>query len=348
KDLKKDKKDLKKEKEKITKEEENIQKEKEKIESKKEEITKKEEQLQKEKENLKNIEDQKEKEKKEKELAKKEEEVQKEKEKLSKEDENLKKKEEQITEKKEDIIKKEEDTKKKEEQIAKKEEEVKKDKKDIEKDEINKKIETNPDEAKKQLQKKEEQLTKKEEELEKRESELKKQQTDKNIFAGKLYYLKIKDYMEGGHYNNEMYIINAYNMNVEVKSDVTTICGNKYDVNSEGVIVIAHKGSHSQDHNLLILDKDTLKEKIRGKENIFWRSFVIFREDYIYAIIKQDTSYYLGKFDSKLNLVNKSEELVDSNTFISFFDKYIYINDPKKNIIVLDKDSLKLIQRINP
>ena len=73
---------------------------------------------------------------------------------------------------------------------------------------------------------------------------------DKNIYANKLYYLKIKEYLDGGHYNNEMYMIDAATMKVMFKSPAEYICGSRYDVFSGGVVVITHRGSHTMGHRL--------------------------------------------------------------------------------------------------
>ncbi len=187
----------------------------------------------------------------------------------------------------------------------------------------------------------------KEKALDQRESDLRDKTLDKSIFADKLYYIKVRDYMEGGHYNNDMYIINAKTGAVDTKSAVNNICGNKYDVSKDGVVVITHTGSHNAAHNLCLLDRTNLNQVSKSKENIFWRSFVEIKEDFIYAVIKEsDTAFYLGKFNTKLELVAKSSDMVDSNTFLSIYDDLIYINNANKEVMVLNKADLKLKQKL--
>ena len=98
----------------------------------------------------------------------------------------------------------------------------------------------------------------------------------------------------------------------------------------------------------MLLDLDTLKEKIVGKENIFWRSFIELKDDYIYAIIKDQDNYYLGKFDHKIKTMAKSSEKIAKDTFISFYGEYIYINGDDKNILILNKNDLSLVDKIKP
>lgn len=310
----------------------NIDKKQTELDRKTQDLTQKEDKLQKEKEAAQKIQDAAEKLRKDQEIAKKEETITQDKEKITAEQTKLEEDKKTLETKKEEI--------------AKKEEEIAQDKKEIKKDETIVAINKNPEEVKKELEKKSEDLTKKEEELLIREDLLKKGETDKNIFAGTLFYLKVKEYMTGGHYNNELYTINTGTKQLEHRSDLTNICGNKYSVFKDGVLLIVHQGSHETDHNLILVDRETLESKIQGKDNIFWRSFIELKDENIYAILKQDDKYYLGKFDDKLNLLCQSVERVDQDTFISFYEEYIYINGANKDVLILNKSDLTLVTKI--
>jgi hypothetical protein len=191
-------------------------------------------------------------------------------------------------------------------------------------------------------------LEEKEKELDKREDRLRSKELEKNIYGDKLYYLKIKEYLEGGHYNNDMYMINASTRKIMFKSPVENICGSRYDVFSGGVVIITHRGSHTSGHRLTLIDRDTLQAKIYGSDNVFWRSFIEIRDGFIYAITYDNGTHYLGRFDADLKLVAKSKERINENTFISFWDNYIYINRADKTIIVLNKEDLSIIDEVKP
>ncbi|OHD07284.1 MAG: hypothetical protein A2086_05445 [Spirochaetes bacterium GWD1_27_9] len=348
-EIEKEKKQIEKEKDQVKIEEKKIEDKKDSIKERKDELAQKEEKLKQEKENIQDP-------NKLKEIDNKEKQLQKDKEKLQTEEDKVKQDEKKLEDKKQEIKDKEEKVAEKEKTLQDKKQEVADDKKDIRQDEIKQKIEDKPDQAKldlekqqKDLEKKEEKLVEKEKQLDERENTLKDSQLDKSIFANKLFYLKIKEYMEGGHYNNEMYLINPKNRKIELKSELTNICGHKYDVAKDGVVVIAHQGQHTTAHNLVLLDRETLKIKSRSNDDIFWRSFVEIKEDFIYAVIKQtETDYYLGKFNLNMELVNKSAEKVESNTFITFFEDSIFINSVDKKILVLKKDDLNLVEKIEP
>jgi len=337
----KEKKKIEKEKKELKKKREKLDEDKKKLTEKKKEIDKKETDLKKEKESAKKIKDKKKREIKEKEIKKKEKVLKEEKDRIKKDKKKADEKEEEIKKEEEKIIKKTEE-------IEKKEDDLKEEKHEIEKDEIKKDIKKQPDKAEKKLREKAEKLEEKEKELDKREDRLRDKKVDKSIYAEKLYYLKIKEYLKEGHYNNELYMINAATRKIEFKSPVTNICGKRYDIFSDGIVVITHSGNHSSGHYLTLIDRKTLKTKIIGKDNIFWRSFVEIKDGHIYAIIKKNNDYYLGKFDNRLKLTNKSGEKINENTFISFYGDYIYINSSDKKIIVLSRKDLSMIDTIKP
>ncbi|MBN2403682.1 MAG: hypothetical protein JXN64_14995 [Spirochaetes bacterium] len=332
--IEKDRKALEDKKKELGKEIKKIEEEKKPIEKRKEAISEREEDLRKEKEEIKKIAEPEKRKEKESELEKKEQQ-------LAKEKEEAKKKEEELAKKEAGAQKEQKKISEQETKIAERGKDLEQEKKEIERDEIKRDIAKEPEKAR-------EKLEEKAKELDKREDALRAGELDKNIYANKLYYLKIKEYLDGGHYNNEMYMIDASTMKVMFKSPVEFICGSRYDVFSGGVVVITHRGSHTMGHRLTILDRDTLKATANGEDNIFWRSFIEIRDGFIYVIVNDKGKFYLGRFDSNLKLVAKSNEQISEDTFISFFEDKIYINRLDKAIIALKKDDLSLIGEIKP
>lgn len=328
KELSEEKKIIEKEKKDVEAEKKEVEKQKDAIVKENEEITKKEAEIKKEKEDVKTIKDQ-------KERQKKEEEIKKEEKKLEEKKAEVTKKEEAVRKEETKVVKKEETVKQKQQTTDSKTQTVQKEKEQIKKDET-------------QPKSKEETLALKEKELKEREDELKRQQRDDKVYADKFYYLKTQDYMVGGHYNNEMYIIDAAGMKVSLKSPVDKICGYKYLVYNEGVVVITYKTTHESDHNLILLDLEKLEAKKTGTDNIFFRSFIEEYENHIFAIVKNGDDFYLGKFNKSLERVAISDDKIDFATFITFYKDYIYVNSLKKEIIVLHKNDLKNIGVVKP
>ncbi len=349
-----DKKKLEEDKKRLEEEKKKTIEKKEKLKEEEDKIKKEKDRLKEEKKTVKDITDPKKKEEKQKEIKKKEDTLKKKEDKI-KRDKKTVKKEEKQTEKKEDKIKEEEDTiKKKEDDITKKEDLIKKEEKELKEDTTKKDKEDKEKKEKEEtpseddLKKKEDELAKKEKDLDKREEKLRDKQLDKRIFALKLYYLKIRQYLSGGHYNNEMYMINPKTRKILFKSPITNICGKRYDVFSDGVVVITHLGNHRSGHRLTLLDRNTLKPVRNGTDDVFWRSFIEIRDGFIYVIMEERGNFYLGKYDKNFKLVGRSSDWINENTFISFFEDYIYINRKDKKIMVLNKNDLSVVDIIKP
>jgi len=343
------------EKEKLAEEKKELEKEKKRLdrdredqERKKRETERARKELEKEKEKVRELKEPEEKKKEEAKLAREEEKLKREEEKTAREDKRIRDEERRLKEKKEEQSKKSERITEKEKETAKKEKALKEEKKELAKDEEKKEIKKGSEKARTSLEKKAEELEKKEKELAKREDEIRDKEPDKSIYAQKLYYMKIREYLEDGHYNNEMYMINAATRRVEFKSPVENICGSRYDVYSGGVAVITHLGGHQTAHRLTLLDTKTLAVVKNGDDDIFWRSFVEIREGSIYCICIEKGEYYLGRYDASLRRTARSAVAVNKDTFISFYDEFIYINRYDKKILCLKKEDLSLIDIIEP
>ena len=234
------------------------------------------------------------------------------------------------------------------EAVQQKQEEVKQEKKDIAADTAAVKLDQNPQEVKKELAQKSEQLAAREQDLTQREEALKKGQSDQAIFAGKLYYLKVKEYLTGGHYNNDMLVINAATGAVILKSTEARICGRKFDLFTNGVVVITYKSNHNEGHYLTLLDLNTLQRKAISDEAVFFRSFVETRDEITYVVVERPGAYYLGTFSPEMKMLAISKDKVDPDSFISFYNDLVYINGKDKNILVLNKADLSTKSAIAP
>lgn len=284
----------------------------------------------------------------EKRVAEEKKEVAKQKEEAVKKEEEAKKKEDTAVTKEKEAEKKTEEADKKAEEVAKKEEAVAEEKKDIASDELKRDVKKGDPAAVDKLEKKEEELAKKEEELKKKEEELKKGAADRNVLGERIYYLKIREFLRNGHYNNDLCMIDATNRKLLFNSPVPNISGSRYDLYSGGIVVITRVDFEYTQHRLTLVDKDKLTALKTGADNIFYRSFVEIRDDRIYAIINDKEQFFLGCFDKDLKLVAKSPQRISQDTFITFFGDWVYINSEDKKIMVLKKADLSFVDKIDP
>ncbi|MBN1499834.1 MAG: hypothetical protein JW982_06760 [Spirochaetes bacterium] len=334
--LKDDKKVLAEDKKQVAQEKKQVEQDKKQVEQEKKKVAEEKKQVQQNKaaadkisDPVKKAEETKKNDRKEQEVAKKEEQVAQ--------------KEKQVSDKEQEVAKKEDAIKKQEDKIQSSEDQIKQEEKELSRDTVKEQIKQGDPAVLDQLDKREEQIAMKEQELDKREDKIKDAAKDRNVFSDKIYYLRIREYLRNGNYNNDMYLVDTNAMKILKKSNVPNIAGSRYDIFSKGVVVITRKEDTYTENRLTMLDLDTLDAIVTGTDNIFFRSFIEIRDGYIYAVVLKDSKYYLGKFDQNLKLAGISNIEIHEDTFISFFGDKIYINNRDKKIMVLKKDDLKYI-----
>ena len=332
-----------------------------KIEEKKKEIAKEKEEIKKEKEKNeeekkkadKDVEDQK------KVVEKTQKDPTKTPEDVKKEEEELKKKEEvkkEADKKGEEIAKKETENKEKEKKVAEEEKKTKEtgDKTDTKTDP--KKSDTT-DPAKKDDK---EEPGKKEPSKGDTEKDPVKEPTKKkdsgNVVAEKILFLRVLRYIEGGHYNNELWRIDTAKDDTVDRGPFTQICGRKFViVPNEGILVIGYSGdNHQEGHQLIMLDLETLNKTRNTKESVHWRTPMILRGDKIYAFELYEDQYHLTRFNADLTLDKRSESAVSPDSDVTFFKDKIYLTGKPSSegasttIRVINEKDMKLLKTITP
>ncbi|MBN2535312.1 MAG: hypothetical protein JXB88_20700 [Spirochaetales bacterium] len=298
-----------------------LEEDKTKLEEDKTKLEEDKTKLEEDKEKVDEIKDEEERKKEEERIIEEEKRITDEEDRVTKEEDRVIKEEDRVT-KEEDRITKEED------KIEEDRKDIEEDKKDLEKDKMIEEAKDNPEEF--------------------IEKTIEEKEKEEKIYKGIFYYLKIKEYLTGGHYNNELYKIDAPTQKIISESAVKNICGRKYILWDKGIVVITHTGSHEAGHYLTLLDYDTLDVLAKGTDNIFHRSFVEKEGSYVYAITIDGTNYYLGKYDESMVQVARSTEPIYADTFISFYRDKIFVNSSAKDILALSVKDLSLIEKINP
>jgi hypothetical protein len=211
------------------------------------------------------------------------------------------------------------------------------------------------------------QPTRKEVELEKKVEQLSKENTDlktkekdreeksENVVGDKVLFLKLVKYEDDGHYTNELWVLDASNEQSIYKSPFTNICGKEFHPINEGVVVIGFDGNRPVEriHRLVLLDSEKLSQIKVTKEEIFWRSHVVYRDGKLYAFEKYKNEVYLSRFNGDLTLDARSSSPVNTNSEITFYkDKIFLTGKPSEQeptvIWVLRRDDLQVQKSIKP
>jgi hypothetical protein len=199
-----------------------------------------------------------------------------------------------------------------------------------------------------------EKLKKENEDLKAKEKE--REEKSENVVGDKILFLRMVKYEEDGHYTNELWMIDGKNEETIYRSPYTNICGKEFHVLPKGgVVVIGFDGNRPTEriHKLVLLDGDKLTQKMVSKQEIYYRSHLILKEDKIYAFEKVKDQVYFTRFNSDLTVDAKSSEPVNTSSEITFFNEKIFLtgkpSETEETVIrVLQKSDLKVTKTIKP
>ncbi|MBE7437530.1 MAG: hypothetical protein HS115_03665 [Spirochaetales bacterium] len=259
--------------------------------------------------------------------------------KAEKKEEELQKKEQEVAAASKEAAKKEEAIKSEQKEVAEAKKEIAKEEgRDLDKEK----------EAELAAMKKEK------EELEKEKKE--KEEKSENVMGDKILFLRVVRYIQGGHYQNELWWVDAAKDDALFRGPFSNICGRDFLVTDGGIVVSGYKGSahNDTDHNLVLLDPKDLSVKAQSAEKIFWRSSLDFRDGKIYSIIQENGSYYLARHTPALALEAKSSAPISEDSKITFFQEKIYVTgkgtaaNKDTTIQVFNKADLKQSRVIVP
>lgn len=253
-------------------------------------------------------------------------------------------KKEELEQKQEELAKEETATNEKAEEIAQQQEENKAAEQD-----------GGEDTKAEEMAKKEEEIAALKEENKELKEE-KKEQTEKteNVVGEKILFLRVVRYLKDGHYKNELWAIDSANDDALYRSGFNNICGREFKVfGDQGVLVAGYKGEFpGHEHNLVLLDKDDLSVKAQSKENVYWQSPLVIKEDKIYGIMRRGEQFFLARFNADLSLDVASDKPVSKHSTISLVPNKVYVTGKtegdRTEILVFNQEGLKQTKTITP
>jgi hypothetical protein len=209
------------------------------------------------------------------------------------------------------------------------------------------------EEPKKDIAKELEEKTKELEEIKKKQAEASEKSA--NVIGEKILFLQVVKYESDGHYTNDLWVLDSDNEEGLFKSPFENICGRDFVVLPGGVLVIGFEGKEVDNrvHHLVLLDKETLDVKKMSKEDIFWQSNIVYRDNKIYVFETFENKVYLSRFSEDLVREARSSEPVNINSDLTFNKGKIFLTSKLQNsnatsITILNKQDLKVLKTFKP
>lgn len=126
------------------------------------------------------------------------------------------------------------------------------------------------------------------------------------------------------------------------KSSMNTVRGREYHTLNSSLLFISGIDQPPKAVRLMTMNKDTLKIEKEGENDIYEYSALLVSNGAIYAVTRDSGKWYVGRFDSSLNLAAKSEVEVVPYTPLILENGNLYVELKGGEVKPLDKASLAL------
>ncbi len=121
------------------------------------------------------------------------------------------------------------------------------------------------------------------------------------------------------------------------------ITGRSFLTVNGDILAISADSLTTESGRLTLLDATSLEEKSSGENEIFVDSILRMNDGEIYAVVRETGNWFLGRFNTDLDLVLKSSMAVNPYTFISFMPNKVFVQEGQDgDPVVLRLDDLKV------
>ena len=190
----------------------------------------------------------------------------------------------------------------------------------------------------------------------KAENERLKAEKEKNLVQDKLLFMRVVRYTRKGHYQNELWYLDANRDDTLFRSPFTKICSRNFTIiPKKGVVVTGYKGSvdTKTDHRLVLLDLKKLTKIDESKILVHWRTPLLLRNNKLYVFTQKKEKYHLARLDTNMNREAESKDPINPYSEITFYKNKIFLTGQSKagsktTIHVFKLQDLSTIKIIRP
>ena len=167
----------------------------------------------------------------------------------------------------------------------------------------------------------------------KAENERLRAQKEKNLVEDRLLFMRVVRYTKKGHYQNELWYLDANKDDTLFKSPFTKICSRDFTIiPRQGIVVTGYKGKvdNRTDHHLVLLDLKKLKRIKEAKFFVHWRTPLILRNNKLYVFTQKKERYYLSRVSTNFRVEMESKDSINPYSEITFYKNKIFLTGQDK------------------
>jgi hypothetical protein len=155
--------------------------------------------------------------------------------------------------------------------------------------------------------------------------------------VGQVLFLRVRERGDGPL--GQLVYVDAETGRVETESPVATVTSRAFERVSGDLLLVGESDGRSR---LLLLGSEDLTVRLSGEDEIFPESVLVVRDGgrEIYAVVRADGGWHLGRFDDALSLRERSTLAVTPYTNVEFGDNRVWVQGQDGGIVGLDSATL--------
>ncbi len=160
---------------------------------------------------------------------------------------------------------------------------------------------------------------------------------DRAAEAGQVLFLRVRERGDGPL--GQLVYVDAETGRVETESPVASVTSRAYERISGDLLLVGESDGRSR---LLLFNSEDLSVRLSGEEEIFPGSILVVRDGgrEIYAVVRADGGWHLGRFDDALSLRERSTLTVTPYTNVEFGEDKVWVQGQDGGIVGLDSATL--------
>ncbi len=145
----------------------------------------------------------------------------------------------------------------------------------------------------------------------------------------------------GPHETGRFVLVNDKTGHIVKRSSLNTVRGRTFVLIDNTLVFIAGIDKPPKAVRLMSMNKDSLEIEQQGKDDIYAGSILVYRKGFLYAVTRKGGKWFLGRFNTKLELLSRSETDVLPFTPLWFEGKTVYVQTVSGKIKPLEADTLQ-------
>jgi len=137
-------------------------------------------------------------------------------------------------------------------------------------------------------------------------------------------------------------LINTKTGEIDKRSSINTVRGRRYYLTGKNILIVSGIDRAPQAVRLMFLDSKTLKVVKQGNYDVFSDTDLLLDSNRIYAVVREDKLWYVGRFNDELVLQERSGQEVLSYTPLQLNKGILYVQLKNGKVVPLDPETLKI------